>query len=279
MTIIKPRPFIKWVGGKRQLIKQFENLGLLPSPDFDISKNKYFEPFVGGGALFFELAIPNSVISDLNRELITTYIIVKDRVEDLIESLNQHNNTKDYFLDIRSKKIDDLDDLEIASRFIFLNKTAFNGMYRVNSKGEYNVPFGKYSNPLICDAENLRNVSRVLQNVEIYNRDYKNVLNDAKKGDFIYFDPPYYPLNKTSNFTSYTKEGFLENSQIELRDTFRELSKRECLVLLSNSDTEFIRNIYSTIEGVKIQEVFAARSINSDSSKRGKITEVVISNY
>jgi len=279
MNLIKARPFVKWVGGKRQLINQFKNLGLLSPKDFDFENNKYFEPFIGGGAVFFEILPKNSIISDMNIELIKTYQTIKDNVEKLIDSLKKHENNKEYFLEIRRKSITELDDLSIASRFIYLNKTAFNGMFRVNSRGEYNVPYGKYSNPLICDEDNLLNVSSVLQNVEIYHRDYSEVKKFAQKGDFIYFDPPYYPLNKTSSFTSYTKEGFLESTQVELRNIFEELSSKGCYVLLSNSDTDFIRNIYKDIKNVNIQQVFAGRAINSDSSKRGKITELVISNY
>lgn len=278
-TNIKAKPFVKWVGGKRQLINQFKDLELLPPKDFDFENNKYFEPFIGGGAVFFEILPKNSIISDMNIELIKTYQTIKDNVEKLINSLKKHENNKEYFLEIRRKSINDLDDLSIASRFIYLNKTAFNGMFRVNSRGEYNVPYGKYSNPLVCDENNLRNVSSVLQKVEIYHRDYSEVKNFAQKGDFIYFDPPYYPLNKTSSFTSYTKDGFLESTQVELRNIFEELSGKGCYVLLSNSDTDFIRNIYKDIKNVNIHKVFAGRAINSDSSKRGKITELVISNY
>ena len=152
-------------------------------------------------------------------------------------------------------------------------------MYRVNSKGGFNVPFGKYTNPLICDEQNLRKVSNALKEVEIKKQDYKEVLKKAKKGDFVYFDPPYYPVSKTSSFTSYTSEAFLEKEQTELRDTFSELSKRGCFVMLSNSDTPFINKIYSEIKGVRITKVQAGRAINSDASKRGKITEVLVTNY
>ena len=152
-------------------------------------------------------------------------------------------------------------------------------MYRVNSKGGFNVPFGKYSNPLICDEENLRRVSKLLQNVEIKNEDYKQVLKKAKRGDFVYFDPPYYPVSKTASFTSYTKESFFGKDQMELRDTFLELHKRGCFLMLSNSDTLFINEIYSGIKGVRINKVEAGRAINSKGSGRGKITELLITNY
>ncbi|MDD3694132.1 MAG: DNA adenine methylase [Candidatus Pacebacteria bacterium] len=275
----KPKPFVKWVGGKRQLLKQFRELGLYPPDDFDPVTNTYFEPFVGGGAVFFDLLPKKAELSDLNRELVVTYNVIKSDVEKLIKSLKKHKYDKEYFLKIRSQRVEKLSDLEVASRFIYLNRTGFNGMYRVNSRGEFNVPFGKYKNPLICDEQNLRRVSKVLKNVFIKHQDYKEVLKNAKNGDFVYFDPPYYPINKTSSFTSYTKESFLDKEQIELRDTFVKLTKRGCFVMLSNSDTPFINKIYSGIKGVKINKIFAGRSINSKASGRGKITEVLITNY
>ena len=278
MLQTKAKPFIKWVGGKRQLIPQFKNMNLLPPIDFDINKNTYFEPFVGGGAIFFEITPINSIISDLNSQLIITYNSVKNDVEKLIEKLKTYKNEKEFFLEARNWDTNKLSEIEIASRFIYLNKTAFNGMYRVNKTGKFNVPFGKYSNPLICDEDNLRSASTILQNVKILNRGYKEVLKDAKEQDFIYLDPPYHPLNPTSSFTNYTSNGFNENDQKELRDTYIELSNRGCYVLLSNSDTEFIRELYNK-EGIKIQTVQAGRAINSDSTKRGKISELIISNY
>lgn len=279
MIITKAKPFLKWVGGKRQLIQQFKDYDLLPPKKFDLSNNTYFEPFVGGGAIFFEISPKNSVISDLNKELITTYKVIKDSVNELILKLKTFENTKNFFLKVREQNTNVLEPLDIAARFIYLNKTAFNGMYRVNKSGKFNVPYGRYDNPLICDEENLLNVSQILTKVEIHHRNYKDVLNYAKTGDFIYFDPPYHPLNPTSTFTSYTSNGFTENDQTELRNTFEELSLRGCFVLLSNSDTDFINNLYRNIINVRIQKVYAGRAINSNGSKRGKISEVIISNY
>ena len=276
--VIGPRPFVKWVGGKRQLLKQFHELGLF-SDKFDNNTNRYYEPFVGGGAVFFDLRPKNATISDLNGELITTYRVIRDDVDSLINSLKKHTYSKEYFLDIRAKDPMNMDPLDVASRFIYLNRTCFNGMYRVNSKGRFNVPFGRYKNPIICDEDNLRAVSSALRNVEILNEDYKFVLQEAKPGDFIYFDPPYYPINTTSSFTSYTKDGFAEKEQTELRDTFDKLSRRGCFVMLSNSDTPFIHSLYSNVENAKITIVKAGRAINSKSTGRGKITEVVITNY
>jgi DNA adenine methylase len=176
----KPKPFVKWVGGKRQLLEQFRKLGLYPPSGFNPSKNTYFEPFVGGGAVFFDLLPQNAVLSDMNRELVVTYNVIKKDVEALIKSLKKHKYEKEYFLKIRSQNPERLSDLETASRFIFLNRTAFNGMYRVNSGGGFNVPFGKYDNPLICDETNLRRVSKALKNVSIKHQDYKEVLKTAK---------------------------------------------------------------------------------------------------
>lgn len=275
----RPKPFVKWVGGKRQLLKQFRERNLYPPDKFDPNKNRYFEPFVGGGAVFFDLLPERAYLSDLNKELIITFKTIKDNVERLILSLKRHKNSKEYFLKLRSQNPEDLSDLEIASRFIYLNRTCFNGMYRVNKSGKFNVPFGKYDNPLICDELNLQRVSKSLQNVDIVNSDYKDILRYAKKGDFVYFDPPYYPINKTSLFTSYTSQSFLEKEQVELKDTFLKLHKRGCYLMLSNSDTKFIKDLYSNIKGVNINEVFAGRAINSDATKRGKIKEVLITNY
>lgn len=275
----KPKPFVKWVGGKRQLLKQFRILGLYPPVNFNPSKNTFFEPFVGGGAVFFDLLPKHAVLSDINGELVTSYNVIKNNVDELIKLLKKHKYDKDYFLKIRALDPSKLHDIGVASRFIYLNRTGFNGMYRVNSQGQFNVPFGKYSNPLICDEVNLRRVAKALKHVEIKKEDYKAVLKKAKKGDFIYFDPPYYPVSKTASFTSYTADSFLEKEQKELRDTFLELHKRGCFVMLSNSDTPFINKIYSGLKGVKITKVVAGRSINSDASKRGKITEVLVTNY
>lgn len=277
----RPKPFVKWVGGKRQLLQQFRDLDLYPPDGFDPNTHTYFEPFVGGGAVFFDLLPKKAVLSDMNLELVTTYTTIRDNVESLIKLLKTHKYDKDFFLNIRSKKIENLNDVQIAARFIYLNRSCFNGLYRVNGKGEFNVPFGKYNNPVICDEVNLRKVSKALQEVEIKHQDYKAVLKKAKKGDFVYFDPPYYPVSKTASFTSYTKDAFLDKEQIELRDTFVELHKRGCFVMLSNSDTPFINEIYSEIEDkkVKINKVQAGRAINSNASKRGKVFEVLITNY
>lgn len=275
----KPKPFIKWVGGKRQLLEQFRRMNLYPPSKFDPEKGKYFEPFLGGGAVFFDLLPEKACLSDLNRELIVTYNVIKKDVESLITALKKQKTDKDYFLKVRAQDPKKLADLSIATRFVYLNRTCFNGLYRVNSMGLFNVPFGKYANPKICDELNLRKVAKALINVEIKHGDYKLVLKTAKKGDFIYFDPPYFPVSKTASFTSYTTASFLAKEQIDLRDTFVELHRRGCFVMLSNSDTPFINEIYSDLKGVRITKVEAGRKINSNALKRGKISEVLVTNY
>ena len=283
----KAKPFVKWVGGKRQLLKQFKELGLYPPKKigFDSSKNTYFEPFVGGGAVFLDTLPEKAILSDMNEELVITYNVIKTNLKKLIFKLKIHkkNNSKEYFLKIRSQQINKLSNISIAARFIYLNRTCFNGMYRVNKSGGFNVPYGKYDNPLIVDEDNLKKISKSLQKVKILHQDYKKTIEKAKKGDFIYFDPPYAPLNPTSSFTAYTKDGFGEQQQIELRDIFYKLHKKGCFVMLSNSNSEFINKIYGELENkdkkIKITEVDANRMINSKVSGRGKIKEVLVTNY
>lgn len=277
----KPKPFVKWVGGKRQLIQQFRDMGLYPPEEFDPMTNSYFEPFLGGGAVFFDLLPEKAYLSDMNFDLVTTYNVIKDDVESLVISLKNHIVSKEYFLSVRAQRVSELTPLQIASRFIYLNRTCFNGMYRVNSKGEFNVPFGDNKNPLICDEVNLRKVSKALQNVEIKHQDYKETVKNAKKGDFVYLDPPYHPMSETASFTSYTKEAFGTNEQIELRDMFLELHKKGCFVMLSNSNADFINEIYGELKscGVTVHKVEAGRSINSKGDGRGKVKEVLVTNY
>tara|TARA_B100001179_G_C18574850_1_gene396935 strand:+ start:310 stop:1284 length:975 start_codon:yes stop_codon:yes gene_type:complete len=280
----KPKPFVKWVGGKRQLLSQYHELGALAPEGFNPNQHTYHEPFVGGGAVFFELLPPNSELSDMNEELVITYNVIKDNVTGLIKELTSdyYLYDKERFLEIRAlPKTQTLTDLQTAARFIYLNRTAFNGMYRVNSKGEFNVPFGRYTNPQIVDATNLIAVSGVLQDVTIKHQDYKAVLKRAKRGDFVYFDPPYYPVTKTANFTSYTADTFLDKEQEELRDTFLELHSRGCSVALSNSDTPFINGLFEPLkkEGITTHKVQAGRNINSKAVGRGKVFEVLVKNF
>ena len=266
-------PIVKWVGGKRQLM--FELLKNRPK-----SYNRYFEPFIGGGALFFELQPENAYISDMNDELINLYSVVRDNVYELISDLNKHEVSKEYFLEIRNLDRTDeyknLSNVQRASRFIYLNRTCFNGLYRVNSQGQFNVPFGNYKNPRIVDENNLLNCSELLKNTEIKCADFSEILTKVKKGDFVYFDPPYVPLNETSSFTSYTKEGFDMDMQFKLREVCDELDSMGVMFMLSNSDTKFVNELYSNYE---IKKVFASRAVNANAEGRGKITEVLVRNY
>lgn len=266
-------PIVKWVGGKRQLM--FELIKNMPK-----SYNRYFEPFIGGGALFFELQPEQAYISDMNEELINLYSVVRDNVYDLIKDLSKHEVSKEYFLEIRNidrtEQYTELSDVERASRFIYLNRTCFNGMYRVNSQGQFNVPFGYYKNPRIIDENNLLNCSELLKKTEIKCADFSEILTKVKKGDFVYFDPPYVPLNETSSFTSYTKDGFDINMQFKLRDVCDELATMGVKFMLSNSDTKLVNELYANYE---IKKVFASRQINANADGRGKITEVLVRNY
>ncbi len=279
----KPKPFVKWVGGKRQLLSQFKERGFYPPREFNPIKNTYFEPFVGGGAVFFDLLPLKASINDINAELVTTYKTIRDDVNGLIAEIANGGYVydKDAFLNIRAWKTDELSDLKRAARFIFLNRTAFNGMYRVNRSGQFNVPFGRYNNPQICDETNLRRVSHILKNTKIENGSYKYVLNQAKKGDFVYFDPPYYPVSKTASFTAYSNDVFLKKEQEELRDAFLELHNKGCFVMLSNSDTPLIESLFKPHkkDGITINKVEAGRNINSKAEGRGKILEIIITNY
>jgi DNA adenine methylase len=279
----KPKPFVKWVGGKRQLIAQFHKLGALTPEEFDQNKHTYFEPFVGGGAVFFELLPLKASINDINDELITTYKVIRDDVSELISELlsGEYVYDKDIFLSIRAWNTTSISDIKRAARFIYLNRTAFNGMYRVNKSGQFNVPFGRYTNPQIVDEDNLRKVSVVLKDTKVNNGSYKYVLDEAKKGDFIYFDPPYYPVSKTASFTTYSNDVFLQREQEELRDVFMELHKRGCRVALSNSDTPIIYSLFKPLQkdGITINTVSAGRNINSNLNKRGKVLEVLVTNY
>ena len=277
-----PRPFVKWVGGKRQLIRQFREDDLYPPEGFDLKTATYFEPFVGGGAMFFDLLPKKAYLSDMNKELVTTYNVIKNDVDGLIRKLKLHkkNDSKEYFLKVRALDVKKLSEVNIAARFIYLNRTGFNGLYRVNGSGKFNVPYAANKNPLICDEENLQKAHVAMKNTKIFHQDYSKVLEKAKKGDFIYFDPPYYPVSKTASFTSYTKDGFLKKEQKKLRDVFVGLSKKGCFVMLSNSDTPFINKLYSNLGGkIRIEKVYAGRSINSKGSGRGKVKEVVVINY
>ena len=266
------KPFVKWAGGKRQLLDELTK-GL---PVF----NDYHEPFLGGGAMFFRLEAMNKVktahLSDSNAELINTYGIIKNEVFELMSELAAplYANNEVAFYKIRA--LTPTSKVERAARFIYLNKTAFNGLYRVNSKGGFNVPFGKYDNPKILDSQNLLLVHRALQKDELHCGDFNIVLKNAQKGDLVYFDPPYMPISKTSNFTGYTKDGFFEKEQETLMRTFKTLDSRGCHVLLSNSNSELTAELYAEFEP---EIVHANRMINCKGNKRGKIEELIVRNW
>ena len=270
LSTISPRPFLKWAGGKNKLIQQY-------IPYFPKKFKTYYEPFLGGGAIFFYLNPQLAVLTDINAELVNTYRCVKNNVEELILILKEHQlkHSKEYYYGVRQGN--GITPIEKAARLIYLNKTCFNGLYRENSKGEFNVPIGKYKNPKICNAALLRSVSAALQPTQIDVRPFEDILKYASSSDdFVYFDPPYYPLSPTSNFTAYSRYSFSQDDQIRLKEVFAELAEREVKVMLSNSDSQFIRELYTDFN---IHSISASRLINSNAMKRGKITEVLITSY
>lgn len=238
--------------------------------------NRYFEPFVGGGALFFELQPARAFLWDSNQELIETYTALRDDVEGVIRLLKRHVYEKEYYYQVRSKSVAKLSPQGRAARMIFLNRTGFNGLYRVNSKGQFNVPFGRHKNPCICNTENLRAVSKSLENVDLRATSFERILKIARKGDFVYLDPPYIPLSKTSNFVSYQRHGFGMDNQENLAGVFEQLDKRGCYLMLSNSDVPWIKERYGKFV---IQEIRASRNVNSKASERGHVGEVIVTNY
>ncbi|MDD5309438.1 MAG: DNA adenine methylase [Deltaproteobacteria bacterium] len=263
----KPRPFLKWAGGKRQLLREL--LQYRPK-----KWGCYHEPFVGGGAVFFDLRPERAVLCDSNKELIDCYIAVRDQVDKVIHALKKHHHDKEYYYQIREQNPDKLNPATRAARMIYLNKTGFNGLYRVNSKNFFNVPFGRYVNPTICDESNLRACSAALQHIDILCSPFENVLKRARAGDFVYFDPPYVPLSFTSSFTSYTEGKFSMEDQTLLRDVAVKLKNRGVFVLLSNSSAPAVMELYS--KGFELIPVSATRLVNSKAKGRGKITELLI---
>lgn len=234
----------------------------------------YHEPFVGGGALFFALRPRHAVLADNNRRLVQTYCAIRNQVEDVIRLLSGYPNEKSFFLRLRAMRVDLRSDAEVAAWFIYLNRTCFNGLYRVNRSNGFNVPFGSYPNPMICDSDNLKACSRALQDVAVGHADFDTVLDRAERGDFVYFDPPYLPISVTSSFTGYTASGFGLADHRRLRDVARELKRRGVHVLISNSSAPAIRELYS--KGFQVSSVQAPRVINSNGAGRGKITELLI---
>lgn len=294
---MKAKPFIKWVGGKSQLIEQLDSL--LPA-DFDNCRDvTYIEPFVGGGAMLFYMLqrypnIKRAVINDINPDLICCYRTVRDFPEDLIVSLQQvekeylrldtEEARKEFFMAARTKyNQKNLDSIENTTLFFFLNRTCFNGLYRVNKSGAFNVPFGKYTNPTICDPETIRADSKLLQRVEICQGDFEHTFDYAEGNTFFYFDPPYRPLSDTSSFNDYTKESFNDTAQIRLKTYCDKIHEAGFLFMLSNSDCKgkdeddnFFDKLY---RNYTIDRVWASRSINANPNKRGKLTEILVHNY
>jgi DNA adenine methylase len=265
------KPFIKWAGGKRQLLNKL--LSKVPS-----NATIYHEFFLGGGALFFELynqgRIKKAVLSDINPLLMNAYSVVKENPAELLQELKKkkYSNTTEAFYSIR--EWEPTNSIEKASRFIYLNKTAFNGLYRENKSGKFNVPFGKYTNPRIVDEQNIEAVSKALKNAKLLCGDFSEITKHAKKGDFAYFDPPYFPLKDKASFTSYHSSNFILSDQQRLKKTFDELNKKGVNVLLSNSNTDVIANLFSDNQQ---QEVHASRMINCKAEKRGPVKELLIS--
>jgi len=266
----KAKPFLKWAGGKTQLLDEL--VSLMPKD----KTGRYFEPFLGSGALFFHINPSTAVLNDSNDDLINCYRVIRDNVEDLILDLNNHENNKEYFYSIRGTKEGGLTPVERASRTIFLNRTCFNGLYRVNQKGEFNAPYGYYANPKICNEENLRAVSLVLRNMTIHSGGYEQSLLSARKGDFVYFDPPYLPVSKYSDFKRYTKDSFYEKDHIRLAEVFKDLDSRGCYVMLSNSDHPLVHQLFKSYN---VKTVKARRLINKIAANRGKVNELIVRNY
>lgn len=279
-------PFVKWVGGKRQLLTDIEKY--IPK-----CFSEYYEPFIGGGAVLFHLQPKNAIINDSNSELINVYNVIKEFSEELIKELKEHKEElekhrqekkdKEYFckirvLDRKKEKYLKLSNVQRAARIIFLNKTCFNGLFRVNSSGEFNTPYGRYKNPNVVNDIRIKAVGNYLSknNIRILNTDYEKSLSKIRKGAFVYFDPPYDPVSDSSNYTGYTKTGFDKEEQKRLKSVCDKLNDKGIKFLLSNSSTEFIRDLY---KDYNIIFVDAKRAINSKVEGRGKITEVLVKNY
>lgn len=297
MTKTKAKPFLKWAGGKTQLLSTIDSF--LPISFQGEDEITYIEPFVGGGAVLFYLLqkysnIKRAVVNDINPHLIKTYSVIRENPYSLIEllrdlqaefrALKEYEKQKELYLDIRTRfNQEELSGIEEAAYMIFLNRTCFNGLYRENSKGEFNVPFGRYSNPTICDEDLILADSELLQKVEILNSDFSCTANYINGYTFFYFDPPYRPLDATSSFNSYVKETFDDDEQIRLKDFFSELSAGGCYAMLSNSDCkgrnaedDFFDRLYVDFF---IERVYAKRCINANAAKRGTLTELLIRNY
>jgi len=270
-----PAPIVKWAGGKGRLLSQL--LPLLP-PGAELMR--HVEPFLGGAAMFFARRPERALLCDVNPSLIGTYEAVRDDVETVIGHLERlaraHGDASYYAVRERYNRARRVSQAERAAMFIYLNKTCFNGLHRVNRRGEFNVPLGRYKNPRIINEAALRSAHAQLQGAELRCAGFDELLASARPGDFIYFDPPYEPVSATASFTSYAQDGFGREQQLQLRDVFRALDRRGCRLMLSNSDVAFIRDLYADY---RIDKVSAARAINSNASRRGPVLEVVVRNY
>lgn len=275
------KPYLKWAGGKRQLLPEIRKY--IP---YKIKNYTYYEPFVGAGALFFDLQPTKAIINDFNTQLVLTYRVIRDQIDELINELKVHqeSNSEEYFYKIRSQdrnrdEFNDLSEIAKAARLIFLNKTCYNGLYRVNSQGLFNVPYGRYKKPAVCEEHTLRAIHDYLNRneINIFNCDFAESVCSADSRSFVYFDPPYYSSDNT-NFTGYQAIGFGERDQIRLKDTYTALTEKGVKCLLSNSDTEFIRDLFkdSRFDIITLQ---AKRTINSNSAGRGEVNEVLIKNW
>jgi DNA adenine methylase len=271
----EPSPFLKWVGGKGRILSQLTPL--LPS---GVDLMRHVEPFVGGGAMFFARSPKRALISDVNPALIGTYTAIRDDVESVIAALEplREAHSPEAYYEVRTRYNGGADHAPAtrAAMFVYLNKTCFNGLHRVNQRGEFNVPAGRYKNPRILDAEGLRAASAALSKAEIHCGGFEALIERARPGDFVYFDPPYVPVSATANFTGYTEGGFNHADQVRLRDVFRALDRRGSKLMLSNSDTPVVHALY---EGFQIDLIAAPRAINCDARGRGRVTEVVVRNF
>jgi DNA adenine methylase len=267
-------PILKWAGGKRKLIPKI--LDLFP---INYSSLTYHEPFLGGGALFFSIEPKCGTINDINHHLINFYKIVRDKPNELIAETQKHEYNKEIYYQLRTKyNEEDLSELEKASLFLYFNKTGFNGLWRVNSKDKYNVPFGRYVNPTIVPIETIMDANRILKNKQILCTDFTYIIDSAVSGDLCYFDPPYQPVSETAYFTSYTAKGFDMKEQEKLSDTCNQLDEKGVYFVLSNSHVKQIVDLYESNPRFRINIVEAKRSINSDATKRGPVKEILVTN-
>lgn len=271
----KMEPIIKWAGGKRKLAEEIIYL----FPD-DYRDRRYHEPMLGGGAIFFHIEPAGGTVNDRNPHLMRFYRAVRDNPDDLISKTREHRYEDAYYYLARARynRDDTLTDIERASLFLYFNKTAFNGLWRVNADGDFNVPIGGYTDPTIVDEDAIFRASRLLQNVDLFEADFNYLLKVAEEGDIVYIDPPYRPVSDTASFTSYTKDGFDENDQRRLHQLCLELDKMGVAIVLSNSDAKPIRDLYNGTAGFRIKVVTARRYINCDGGGRGPVKELLIHN-